>query len=99
MGCIGALWGTRITIPAEKKDDKDHYVRTTIRELILYLIFLVNLCCMTLIETSSTHFYYTSVLQSLFLDKAPDSGNSFRGLSTLADFWDFAEGMTHIYDS
>ena len=27
---------------------KDLYVRTTVRELILYLIFLINLCIMSL---------------------------------------------------
>ena len=43
--------------------------------------------------TSSTHFYYTNVLQSLFLDGSADSGVSFRGLQQMNDFWDFAEGL------
>lgn len=97
LGGIRGLWGTRLT--ENVQDDKDLYVRTTVRELILYLIFLINLCIMSLSMTSSTHFYYTNVLQSLFLDGSADSGVSFRGLQQMNDFWDFAEGplMDGIY--
>ena len=88
------LWGTRLT--ENVAEDKDLYVRTTIRELILYLIFLINLCVMSLGMTSSTHFYYTNVLQTLFLDGSSDSGVSFRSMQQMAEFWDFAERK--LYD-
>jgi len=43
--------------------------------------------------TSATHFYYTKVMQELFLDTTfPETKNTFRGLSTMADFWRFSEG-------
>ena len=87
---IRGLWGTRLT--ENVAEDKDLYVRTTIRELVLYLIFLVNLCVMSLGMTSSTHFYYTNVLQKLFLEGSADSGVSFQSMQQMAEFWDFAEG-------
>ena len=68
LGGIRSLWATRLTEDVE--GDKDLYVRTTLRELFLYLIFLINICIMTLGNTSTTHFYFTNVLQSLFLTES-----------------------------
>ena len=58
------------------------------------MIFNISLLLRNILGmTSSTHFYYTNVLQSLFLDGSADSGVSFRGLQQMNDFWDFAEGL------
>jgi len=88
---VRALWGTRQTEDTER--DRELYIRTTIRELIIYVFFIMTLCVLTFGMTSSTHFYYTKVMQELFVDaQFPDTKNTFRGLTTMADFWRFAEG-------
>jgi len=88
---IRSLWGTRQT--EETSGNRELYIRTTIRELVIYLFFIVTLCILTFGMTSSTHFYYTKVMQELFLDSPfPETKNTFRGLSTMADFWRFSEG-------
>lgn len=88
---VRGLWGTRQT--EDTSDDRELYIRTTIRELIIYLFFIITLCILTFGMTSATHFYYTKVMQDLFLDSQfADTKNTFRGLTTMADFWRFSEG-------
>lgn len=36
------LWGTTLT--ENTSDNKELFVRTTIRELVVYLVFLVDMC-------------------------------------------------------
>ncbi|XP_076822255.1 polycystin-2-like protein 1 isoform X2 [Clavelina lepadiformis] len=88
---LRGLWGTRQTEDTQK--DRELYIRTTIRELIVYIFFLITLCILTFGMTSSTHFYYTKVMQELFIDgQFPETKNTFRGMNTMHDFWRFAEG-------
>ena len=38
--------------------------------------------------TSTTMYYYTKVMSELFLDaEFEDTGNTFRGITTMQDFW------------
>lgn len=130
------MWVTR---QMNQKDDRETYVRTTLRELVVYIIFLTILCIskfsfiffsrlpdrqqlcqanfqrlnilyyrmtrkclfMSLISiffflkstvtfgmTSSTMFYYTKVLNDLFLDTPfPDDDKSFRDATQVIHFW------------
>jgi len=88
---VRGLWGTRQT--EDISSDRELYIRTTIRELIIYLFFVVTLCILTFGMTSTTHFYYTKVMQELFLDtQFTETKNTFRGLNSMADFWRFSEG-------
>lgn len=47
--CAG-LWGTALT--EDTSDDRELYVRTTLRELVVYIVFLLDIC---LCEYSETH--------------------------------------------
>ncbi|XP_072051319.1 polycystin-2-like isoform X2 [Amphiura filiformis] len=88
---LRSLWRTRQT--DDTKQDKDLHVRTTLRELIIYLVFLTVLCIMTFGMTDSTMYYYTKVMSELFLDSPfPDTKNTFRGMTTMMDFWRFTQG-------
>lgn len=49
-----ALWATRQT-EKDLRKNKDLYVKTTIRELILYLVFITILCISKLEETYSDY--------------------------------------------
>lgn len=39
--CLGGMWSTR---QMNNNDDREIFVRTTIRELVVYCIFLIVLC-------------------------------------------------------
>ncbi|XP_068244650.1 polycystin-2-like [Palaemon carinicauda] len=85
------MWATR---QMTKGEDREIYVRTTLRELVIYIIFLVILCILTFGMTSPTMYYYTKVLSDLFLDAPyPDTRNTFRGSTQVQDFWRFTENV------
>jgi len=85
------LWATRHT--EETADNRELHVKTTLRELVVYIIFLVILCIVTFAMTSSTMYYYTKVMSELFLDSPfIETKNNFRGMTTMTDFWRFAQG-------
>ncbi|XP_030835833.1 polycystic kidney disease protein 2 isoform X3 [Strongylocentrotus purpuratus] len=87
---IRSLWRTRQT--EDTSLDKELHVKTTLRELAIYLVFLVVICIVTFGMTSSHMYYYTKVMSELFLDtQFPDTKNTFRGMTTMHDFWRFAE--------
>ncbi|ELT90189.1 hypothetical protein CAPTEDRAFT_169289 [Capitella teleta] len=87
---IRSLWATRHT--EEIKDNQELHIKTTLRELVVYIVFLVILCIVTFGMTSSTMYYYTKVMSELFLDSQfPETKNTFRGMTTMHDFWRFAE--------
>ncbi|XP_071479306.1 polycystin-2-like [Diadema antillarum] len=88
---IRSLWRTRQT--EDTTVDKELHVKTTLRELAIYLVFLVVICIVTFGMTDSHMYYYTKVMSELFLDtQFPDTKNTFRGMTTMHDFWRFAEG-------
>lgn len=88
---IRSLWATRET--EEIKDNKELTIRTTLRELLIYIVFLSILCIVTFGMTSPTMYYYTKVMSELFLDtQFPETKNTFRGMTTMHDFWRFSQG-------
>lgn len=88
---VRSLWATRHT--EETKENRELHIKTTLRELVIYIVFLVILCIVTFGMTSSTMYYYTKVMSELFLDgQFQDTKNTFRGMTTMHDFWRFAEG-------
>ncbi|XP_070288617.1 polycystin-2-like protein 1 isoform X5 [Myotis yumanensis] len=88
-GCYG-LWGTALT--ENTAENRELYVKTTLRELLVYIVFLVDICLLTYGMTSSSAYYYTKVMSELFLHTPSDTRVSFQAISSMADFWDFAQG-------
>ncbi|XP_055976824.1 polycystin-2-like protein 1 [Sorex fumeus] len=87
---IRGLWKTTLT--EDTASNRDLRVRTALRELLLYALFLLDICLLTYGMTSSSAYYYTKVMSELFLHSQADSGVSFHTISSMADFWDFAQG-------
>ncbi|XP_076980518.1 polycystin-2-like protein 1 [Tamandua tetradactyla] len=87
---IRGLWGTTLT--ENTTENRELYVKTTLRELLVYIVFLVDICLLTYGMTSSSAYYYTKVMSELFLHTPSDTGVSFQTISSMADFWDFAQG-------
>jgi len=87
---VRSLWATRQT--EDTGEDREMHVKTTLRELVVYLVFLVILCVVTFGMTSPTMYYYTQVMSQLFLDTPFGEGDTtFRTLTTMGDFWEFSE--------
>ncbi|XP_030012116.1 polycystic kidney disease 2-like 1 protein [Sphaeramia orbicularis] len=92
-GCcsfIKGLWGTTLT--ENTSNNRELFVRTTLRELLVYLVFLVDISLLTYGMTSSSTYYYTKAMTDLFVNMAGDNGVKFQSISTMADFWVFAKG-------
>nr|XP_046257929.1 polycystic kidney disease 2-like 1 protein [Scatophagus argus] len=92
-GCcsfIKGLWGTTLT--ENTSDNRELFVRTTLRELVVYLVFLVDICLLTYGMTSSSTYYYTKAMTDLFVNTADESGVKFQSISTVTDFWTYVQG-------
>ncbi|XP_077780676.1 polycystin-2-like protein 2 isoform X2 [Podarcis muralis] len=69
-------------------------MRTTFQELLIYIIFLTDLCILTFGMVSTDMYYLNKVMADLFLE-TPLSDNDrtdFKSMSSIADFWQFIEG-------
>ncbi|NXU48707.1 PK2L1 protein, partial [Turnix velox] len=87
---IRGLWGTTLT--ENTAENRELYVKTTLRELLVYVVFLVDICLLTYGMTSSSAYYYTKVMSELFLQSSSDGRVSFQSISSMADFWGYAQG-------
>ncbi|XP_014730788.1 PREDICTED: polycystic kidney disease 2-like 1 protein isoform X2 [Sturnus vulgaris] len=87
---IRGLWGTTLT--ENTAENRELYVKTTLRELLVYVMFLVDICLLTYGMTSSNAYYYTKVMSELFLQTSTDGRVSFQSIGSMADFWVYAQG-------
>ncbi|XP_047913217.1 polycystin-2-like protein 2 isoform X3 [Anser cygnoides] len=64
-------------------------LKTTLRELVVYLIFLITLCLVTFGMVSTNMYYLNEVMSRLFLERssAEDHGIDFESIRNMADFW------------
>ncbi|PAA70221.1 hypothetical protein BOX15_Mlig009158g1 [Macrostomum lignano] len=96
---IHVIWRTNMT--ENTKEDREKYIKTTLRELIIYCIFLIVLMILTFGMTSTTMYYYTQVLSALFLDATDDPVNkpTFRNLGSIPDWWTYMQNalLTGLY--
>uniref|UniRef100_A0A8D1YM94 Polycystin-2 n=1 Tax=Sus scrofa TaxID=9823 RepID=A0A8D1YM94_PIG len=89
---LRGLWGTRLM--EESSTDRERYLKSVLRELATYLLFLIVLCVLTYGMMSSSVYYYTRIMSQLFLDTpvSRTEKTNFKTLSSVEDFWKFAEG-------
>lgn len=91
---LGGLWSTRMTLkPEEEEADQELIVRTTLRELVVYVVYLIIICVLTFGMTSESMYHYTTQMMNLFLDKTTVDGGSisFRTLVSQKQWWEWAE--------
>jgi len=86
---IRGMWATRETEDTTK--DKDLHVKTTLRELVVYILFLVVIGIISHGMTSTTFFNYTKVMKTLFVDQPLNSKttSTYRDISSMNDLWDY----------
>ncbi|XP_032488120.1 polycystin-2 isoform X1 [Phocoena sinus] len=89
---LRGLWGTRLM--EESSADREKHLKSVLRELATYLLFLIVLCILTYGMMSSSVYYYTRIMSQLFLDTPVSKAEktNFKTLSSVEDFWKFAEG-------
>ncbi|KAM4875886.1 polycystin-2-like protein 2 isoform 3-T4 [Thomomys bottae] len=73
---------------------KEVQITTTLQELLLYFIFLINLCILTFGMVNPHMYYLNKVMSSLFLDTSvpDDERTNFKSIRSITDFWKFMEG-------
>ncbi|XP_050761052.1 polycystic kidney disease 2-like 2 protein [Gymnogyps californianus] len=69
-------------------------LKTTLRELVIYIVFLTDLCILTFGMVSMDMYYLNKVMSHLFLEpsSSEDNRSGFKSIGSRADFWRFAEG-------
>ncbi|XP_076368473.1 polycystin-2-like [Tachypleus tridentatus] len=83
------FWRTREMATTE---DKEWFIKTTLRELLIYIIFVAVLCFLTFGMMSPKMYYHTKVISELFLDsRFNDTLNNVRGSTQVVDFWRFVD--------
>ncbi|XP_027709222.1 polycystin-2 [Vombatus ursinus] len=92
LRALRGLWGTRLM--EESNTSREKYLKSVLRELVTYFLFLVVLCILTYGMVSSSMYYYTRVMSQLFLETPVSKmeKTNFKTLSTMEDFWKFTEG-------
>nr|XP_027783365.1 LOW QUALITY PROTEIN: polycystic kidney disease 2-like 2 protein [Marmota flaviventris] len=73
---------------------KEVEIRTTLQELLLKVIFLINLCILTFGMVNPHMYYLNKVMSSLFLDTSVsgDERTNFKSIRSTTDFWKYMEG-------
>ncbi|KAJ8281443.1 hypothetical protein GJAV_G00067760 [Gymnothorax javanicus] len=88
---IRILWGTHLM--EESPNSRERYLKTVLREMITYIVFLITVCILTYGMVGSNMYFYTKVMSQLFVDSPISSGDqtTFRSLTTMDEFWKFTE--------
>ncbi|XP_061626834.1 polycystin-2 [Phyllopteryx taeniolatus] len=89
---IRILWGTELM--EDNNSSRERYLWNVLREMLIYVAFLITVCVLTYGMVSTNMYYYTKVMSQLFLDTPLSTGEAatFRSLSTMEHFWKFTEG-------
>ncbi|KAI7805279.1 polycystic kidney disease 2-like 1 protein [Triplophysa rosa] len=92
-GCCSAffkgLWGTA-ALTKDSKNNPEVMVKANLKELLVYIFFLLDLCLLTYGMTSSSAFYYTKAMTDLFVHY-PGNGISFSSIGSMNDVWTYME--------
>ncbi|XP_016313144.1 polycystic kidney disease 2-like 1 protein [Sinocyclocheilus anshuiensis] len=90
LRAVKGLWGTALR--KDTKENPELNVKANLKELLIYIVFLVDLCLLTYGMTSSATYYYTKAMTDLFVNLPGDSGISFSSIGTMNDVWTYMEG-------
>ncbi|XP_077182849.1 polycystin-2-like protein 2 isoform X3 [Paroedura picta] len=90
----GLEWrGSGVTKPRLSRS-RELEMKTTLQELLFYVIFLTDLCILTFGMVSTDMYYLNKVMSTLFLDTSlsETDNTDFKSIASVADFWKYAEG-------
>ena len=83
------LWATRQTEDIDKVKNPDKYVKITLRELFVYLGFLIILCIVSFGMISGETYTYANVLQGAFVSSTTNQKPyiAFTDVTHMNDIW------------
>ena len=86
---VRVLWATRQTEDIDKVKEADRYVKITLRELFVYIGFLLVLCIVSFGMISSESFIYSNVMISAFVSSTTSREPfiSFQDVTHMNDIW------------
>lgn len=84
---IRGLWKTTATEGISKSENRDTYVRMTLRELMLYVFFLLALCLTGFLMLDANMYQFTKVMKGLFVDDP-----KFAEINTVDGAWNYLRG-------
>lgn len=87
---LRAMWSTRQT--EDTKENRELLVKTTLRELSVFIFFVVILCLVTFGMTTVMTYYYTSAVTDLFIDEEFAPGYSFKTIRNAANWYQYMLG-------
>ncbi|TPP55950.1 Polycystic kidney disease protein 2 [Fasciola gigantica] len=97
---LRSLWATRLT--EDTQSDRDLYIRTTLRELILYIIFLITLMIIAFGPINNKSYLLTNTMENTFMTSTvTDGGLSLSSVNSMDDFWQVLKGpvMDALYNN
>ncbi|XP_062826399.1 polycystin-2-like protein 2 isoform X3 [Anolis carolinensis] len=69
-------------------------MKTSLQELLIYIIFLTDLCILTFGMVSTDMYYLNKVMSNLFLETplSDTDKTDFTTMGSISDYWEFLEG-------
>eukprot|EP00052_Salpingoeca_macrocollata_P023855 m.211336 g.211336 ORF g.211336 m.211336 type:complete len:752 (-) comp22127_c0_seq2:42-2297(-) len=88
---LHTIWRTRQTRDEANVNER---AKTTLRELFIYLLFMIVLLILAFSQTSTMHFYFTSALQGAVIKQefSPLDSRNFLSIKNISDSWRYMEG-------
>lgn len=89
---VRSIWATRQT--EETKGNIDLTIKTTLRELVVYILFIITLCIMSFGTTNSSTYNLNKIMHTIFVETPADPSNpnsNFLNLNLPEDYFDFLE--------
>ncbi|CAH8862237.1 unnamed protein product [Trichobilharzia szidati] len=89
--CIRGAWGTRLT--EDTSENRELYIHTTLRELVIYVFFLITLMIVAYGPFNSNTYLLTSSMQNIFLtNQVPNGTDALNNVNTFDTLWSVIKG-------
>ncbi|GAA37006.2 polycystin 2 [Clonorchis sinensis] len=97
---IRSIWATRLT--EDIRGNRDLYIHTTLRELILYILFLITLMIVAFVPINENTYLLKKTLERTFMEATlPDSEDSLTTVNDMDGLWEVIKGpiLNALYDN
>ncbi|CAG2064213.1 unnamed protein product [Timema podura] len=71
--------------------DSDREIQTTLRELVIYIVFLFVFNMVALGMSSPEAYYFSKIVKMLFVETAAESNVEFKSITQMTEFWSYVE--------
>ncbi|KAH9277542.1 Polycystic kidney disease 2-like 1 protein [Echinococcus granulosus] len=99
-GFMRKFWATRIT--EDTRSDRELFIKTTLRELLIYIFFVITLVTIAFGMLDSKAFYMTEAVRDVLMNTpVEDSDLTLASVNSIDDYWDVLKGpLIHtLYDN